>query len=1155
MSDPILRTAYLKKSINIIYSAIMVWPLLFIAFPAKASDCGVITFTYDGGDDNISSVHVTGTFNNWAATIESGGWEMTDEEGNNIWTTTRTLEPGNYLYKFVVDGNWYHDENNPEREEDGYGGYNSILTIECVEFCGGEGTEIDPFLICTADELNNVRLHLDAYFKLNNDIDLDVAPYNEGEGWEPIGGTVDDDPPTPFTGNFDGNGYQINDLFIDRDSDSDIGLFGYTEEATLTNVKLLNVDITGQNRTGSLVGTSIDTKVEDSHVTGIVNGNNNVGGLIGYEGRRLIGSVYNSYAGVDVTGNNVVGGLVGTASETTIKDSHASGNVTGNNSIGGLIGFNYESTIENCYTAGEVTGNIDVGGLVGEQHVQGEILHCFSQGKVTGQQNIGGLAGQNRGTITASYALGNVEVKDPEEFTVQLGGLIGYNMGPVSDSYAMGDVAGGEDGDYIGGLAGGNEDTITNSFATGEVTGGDNLGGLVGGQWGTIVNSYYNKITTTLGDDGVGDGDDNGVTGLTTAEMKLITLFSADWDIAITQTDLNDGYPFLAWQDDREDAIWLIFGDEADPEDHPRLFVTAGEETPVTTDHLLFGSADVITITELPQQGRLLFNASEVEADDEISKDDVQAGKLRYEIILDYPGFANAYDFDSFVYETSSVQRTLPIDLAAQTMPYEFNEGWFLFSAPGVNQTVGELLGNIHTQGFPGSNNPGATTTSVYTLDQSAYEWVAVTGSDQVLVQGAGLLVYVFEEDTPAEELLLSEGPWAPLDGSFTYDDLLWYDPDQGPQGDSHFLIGNPHPVAINICNMLFEGANMANSIDIWVPEENDGHGGYVNFSCEILGSKATASHPQAEANETAIGFDGWVPPFVGFWVRTTDENPSLAITEFDYVRMRAGKNSEVRHEPITLVMSHDERNYSNTVNILFTDAGTEGLDAMDAIKLSPAGLAKRYLSFFAMDDENRKYALRSLPTLGQGEVTIPLGIETTEEGSYTLTWSLPDAGLAGANYYLRDYHAGATTKLRDGQTYHFELEATTAAKATDSPLIRGDERGVSKGNTPRFELIVTTDQLEDGTSELPAEIVLRQNYPNPFNPTTIISYELPQQGHVRLNVYDMTGRQVATLVDTRMNAGRHQVSFNAMNLASGVYMYRLQAGGVTMTRQLTLIK
>ena len=487
-------------------------------------------------------------------------------------------------------------------------------------------------------------------------------------------------------------------------------------------------------------------------------------------------------------------------------------------------------------------------------------------------------------------------------------------------------------------------------------------------------------------------------------------------------------------------------------------------------------------------------------------------------------------------------------------MPYEFTEGWFLFSSPGDGQTAGELLGNIRTEGYPGSTNPGAPFPTAYTLNQEAYEWAALTNSNQVLVQGAGLLVYVFEEDTPAEELLFSEGPWAPLDGSFTYDDLLWYDEDQGQQGDSHFLIGNPHPVAIDICNMLWEGTNMATSIDVWIPDENDGNGGYVNFSCEVP-AKAMSSYTQPDAQNEEIGFEGVVPPFVGFWVRTTDENPKLAITESDYVSSRSSKVNEDKPEPVTLVLRHTERNYANTVNILFSDRGSEELDEIDAIKLSSAGLAERYLSFFAMDDQGRKYALRSLPSLVQEEVIIPLGIETTEEGSYSLSWNVPDAGLAGANYHLRDHHTGATTKLRDGQSYRFDLEATTAAKAADSPLLRGYARGVSKDKTPRFELIVTIGDLKDGGSELPKSIVLRQNYPNPFNPTTIIRYELPQAAQVRLEVYDMAGRQVAELVSGQVAAGLHTVNFDASDLSSGVYMYRLQAGSTMLTRKLTVVK
>jgi len=76
----------------------------------------------------------------------------------------------------------------------------------------------------------------------------------------------------------------------------------------------------------------------------------------------------------------------------------------------------------------------------------------------------------------------------------------------------------------------------------------------------------------------------------------------------------------------------------------------------------------------------------------------------------------------------------------------------------------------------------------------------------------------------------------------------------------------------------------------------------------------------------------------------------------------------------------------------------------------------------------------------------------------------------------------------------------------------------------------------------LPKAFALGQNYPNPFNPSTTIEYELPKASEVRLSVYDMLGREVSVLVNERMDAGVHEVKFDGSNLASGVYLYRLQA-------------
>ena len=84
---------------------------------------------------------------------------------------------------------------------------------------------------------------------------------------------------------------------------------------------------------------------------------------------------------------------------------------------------------------------------------------------------------------------------------------------------------------------------------------------------------------------------------------------------------------------------------------------------------------------------------------------------------------------------------------------------------------------------------------------------------------------------------------------------------------------------------------------------------------------------------------------------------------------------------------------------------------------------------------------------------------------------------------------------------------------------------------------------------------VLAQNYPNPFNPSTTIDFNLPASGEVKLAVYDLLGREVATLVNGRLEAGLHSVQFDASQLTSGIYMYRLQAGDQVQTRKLTLIQ
>lgn len=91
--------------------------------------------------------------------------------------------------------------------------------------------------------------------------------------------------------------------------------------------------------------------------------------------------------------------------------------------------------------------------------------------------------------------------------------------------------------------------------------------------------------------------------------------------------------------------------------------------------------------------------------------------------------------------------------------------------------------------------------------------------------------------------------------------------------------------------------------------------------------------------------------------------------------------------------------------------------------------------------------------------------------------------------------------------------------------------------------------------SQLPTSYELEQNYPNPFNPSTTIAFALPKLSEVTLKIFDASGREVATLVEGRLPAGRHEVVLDARPFSSGVYFYRLQAGDFLQTRRLTLVK
>jgi len=247
-------------------------------------------------------------------------------------------------------------------------------------------------------DLHAVRDNLRGNYILMNDLDSTTAGYtelasptaNEGKGWHPIVGDR-----RYFTGTFDGQGYEIRDLFINLPGIGFVGLFSIVDDGgRVENIGVVNANVTSTAYTGGLVGANRGT-VSNSYFTGSVTGDEGsswVGGLVGFNEE---GTVSNSYSTGSITGYYGVGGLLG-GNVGAVSNSYSTGNVTGEEGVGGLMGAN-SGTVSNSYSTGGVSGNSSVGGLMG--HSEGTVSNSFWDRETSGQTTSAGGTGKATGEM------------------------------------------------------------------------------------------------------------------------------------------------------------------------------------------------------------------------------------------------------------------------------------------------------------------------------------------------------------------------------------------------------------------------------------------------------------------------------------------------------------------------------------------------------------------------------------------------------------------------------------------------------------------------------------------------------------------------------------------------------------------------------------
>ena len=428
----------------------------------------------------------------------------------------------------------------------------------------GAGTSDNPYLV--EDFLDLVILSSTSsywasgtYIQQTGNIDAsDSATLNAGAGFIPIGNSS-----SPFFGNYDGQDFSIQNLTIDRAANQQ-GLFGFCINASISNVSMVNVDISGSNYVGGIVGQSQNgLTLKNCSVHGSVSGIQDIGGIAGYLGNS---SMINCSMAGTISGDNKVGGCLATASNTTIRNCSSAGTISrlsqdnNKNNWGGIVAFaNFSSDISKCTSLANVEGNRYSGGIIGFLSSSVTVDSCYASGDVSGGTYVGGLIGQASGSayVRNCYATGDITSYDQNAggFAGSIAGTSSVNV-EISNCYALGDV---EAIAYASGFIGYCTSLdIDNCYSIGEVTvvpGAPKSGFASGSGSYTCENSFWDTTISNISTSIIGIGQ-------TSEEMKTLTTFTnATWDFvgeAINGNEdhwsmdagKNSGYPYLTWAED-----------------------------------------------------------------------------------------------------------------------------------------------------------------------------------------------------------------------------------------------------------------------------------------------------------------------------------------------------------------------------------------------------------------------------------------------------------------------------------------------------------------------------------------------------------------------------------------------------------------------------
>lgn len=374
-----------------------------------------------------------------------------------------------------------------------------------AQFSGsGSGTEDDPYLITTEDDLFDVRNNLSAHYKLMNDLDLTewIAEESPRQGWAPIGNSENES----FTGVFDGNNHSIGGLFINKPNVTNVGLFGYVDGAIIHNITLNQPNIIGKENVGAVVGYGKNVKITNVILNQpIINGaSNNIGGLAGtinYSNAidNKIDRINIFNATIEASGSNNVGSLFGYSNQCDIDNIYIKNTkVKGYYYVGGMVGLSESCNIHNISI---INPNLEseryIGGCIGKWSPtsNNEISQNYIIGAtINGKCYLGGIVGyinfNSDITINSCYSSGFIHgfghswegrVLSDNTF---VGGIVGFSERGSSSIAKINIVDCRYDGNlssdyyYVSGISNSSNCIMERNIFSGNISGNSGINGI-----------------------------------------------------------------------------------------------------------------------------------------------------------------------------------------------------------------------------------------------------------------------------------------------------------------------------------------------------------------------------------------------------------------------------------------------------------------------------------------------------------------------------------------------------------------------------------------------------------------------------------------------------------------------------------------------------